>query len=411
MWKADARNPYLKWKRQGGGEWWAYGDFREFSDVGGTQVSLKTTDQDVAEEKIAARVTEFRQRRKERAVYGAQVSRRLGEYAQHHLIKKAKAGSVTERHLSETEYRLQTAIEFFKSRKLLIEIDAPAVSRFVAWLRVNRSGKGGRPLKDTTARKYINALSHLYTRAQSEGVVPAGYNPVHAMLDKPSNEAEGEANWFEVDDAATILHAASVYDPGQERSYDITGPVQLHAMVATLLLTGMRRMEMFGLLVKDVNFKRKTVRVWPNAFRDLKTKTSRRVVPLWPQLEEALTRYLDSKEAPTGELLFPSRRTMNLKSAETVMVDMRKSLDCLAEVIGWGSKDIRTKMFRHTYCAARLQTLDQGHPVALYTVAREMGHGGDSLVKRIYGHLGQFRHRSDVVEYPQQLSRLNGSSP
>jgi integrase len=56
-------------------------------------------------------------------------------------------------------------------------------------------------------------------------------------------------------------------------------------------------------------------------------------------------------------------------------------------------------MFRHTYCAARLQTLDHGAPVSPFTVAKEMGHGGDSLVKRIYGHLGEVRHRSEVVEY------------
>ena len=56
-------------------------------------------------------------------------------------------------------------------------------------------------------------------------------------------------------------------------------------------------------------------------------------------------------------------------------------------------------MFRHTYCSARLQTLDQGAPVPIYTVGKELGHGGDSLVKRVYGHIGQVRHRSEVVEY------------
>src|SRR5690348_18433048 len=59
----------------------------------------------------------------------------------------------------------------------------------------------------------------------------------------------------------------------------------------------------------------------------------------------------------------------------------------------------RSKMFRHTYCASRLQTLDQGAPVSIYTVARELGHGGDSMVKRVYGHLGTVRHRAEVVEY------------
>jgi integrase len=56
-------------------------------------------------------------------------------------------------------------------------------------------------------------------------------------------------------------------------------------------------------------------------------------------------------------------------------------------------------MFRHTYCSTRLQTLDQGAPVSQFTVTRELGHGGDALVRRIYGHLGDIRHRSEVVEY------------
>ena len=59
-------------------------------------------------------------------------------------------------------------------------------------------------------------------------------------------------------------------------------------------------------------------------------------------------------------------------------------------------------MFRHTYCAARLQTLDAGAPVSVYTVAKELGHGGESMVRRVYGHLGQVRHRAEVVEYRVQ---------
>ncbi len=71
----------------------------------------------------------------------------------------------------------------------------------------------------------------------------------------------------------------------------------------------------------------------------------------------------------------------------------------VAERAGWKAGEIRSKMFRHTYCAARLQTLDQGAPVSIYTVARELGHGGDSMVKRVYGHLGTVRHRAEAVEY------------
>jgi hypothetical protein len=48
---------------------------------------------------------------------------------------------------------------------------------------------------------------------------------------------------------------------------------------------------------------------------------------------------------------------------------------------------------------ARLQTLDRGAPVSLYTVSRELGHGSEEMVRRVHAHLGSVRHRSEVVEY------------
>lgn len=70
--------------------------------------------------------------------------------------------------------------------------------------------------------------------------------------------------------------------------------------------------------------------------------------------------------------------------------------------VGFDAREVNLYDFRHTYCAARLQTLDGDAPVSPYTVGQELGHGGDSLVKRVYGHLGTVRHRSDAVEYRVQ---------
>lgn len=91
--------------------------------------------------------------------------------------------------------------------------------------------------------------------------------------------------------------------------------------------------------------------------------------------------------------------------------NLRKVLDAIAKRAGWQAGEITPKMFRHTYCAARLQTVDRGAPIGPYTVAREMGHGGTQLVNRVYGHLGSVRHRSDVVEYriTQHLHVLDGN--
>jgi len=72
----------------------------------------------------------------------------------------------------------------------------------------------------------------------------------------------------------------------------------------------------------------------------------------------------------------------------------------------WKAREIHPYIFRHTYCAARLQTLDGGAPVSAYTVGKEMGHGGDALVRRVYGHLGTVRHRSAAVEFRVEQHRL-----
>jgi integrase len=68
---------------------------------------------------------------------------------------------------------------------------------------------------------------------------------------------------------------------------------------------------------------------------------------------------------------------------------------------GWPVFDtpVRTKMFRHGYCSARLQTLDGDAPVSPFTVVRELGHSSPAMVNRVYGHLGTVRHRAAVVEF------------
>ena len=63
-------------------------------------------------------------------------------------------------------------------------------------------------------RHYLNALSGLYTRAVSEGIVDQ--NPVAAMIDKPRG-AEEEAAFLSVPDAALLLEAARTYRPTRDQ--------------------------------------------------------------------------------------------------------------------------------------------------------------------------------------------------
>jgi integrase len=105
-----------------------------------------------------------------------------------------------------------------------------------------------------------------------------------------------------------LLEAVRTYRPARP---DLALPF-LYPLVATYLLTGGRRLEVLGLEVSDISFERRTVTFRPNDWRRLKTRTSQRTVPLWPQLSEILTAYLSARTAdevlngqPTRRLLFP----------------------------------------------------------------------------------------------------------
>ena len=106
----------------------------------------------------------------------------------------------------------------------------------------------------------------------------------------------------------------------------------LHAIVATFSLTGGRAAEVFGLDVEDVSFDRGLVRFRPNEHRRLKTQTSVRTVPLWPQLKDILQEWIDGGEGPRTEgLLFPS-------STGGMIRDLRKSFDAMGAVWDGGGR-------------------------------------------------------------------------
>lgn len=345
----------------------------------------------MAQALVAERLAQLQERRRNKTLLGVEEQADLQDYASHHLVEKKKAGRVTDSHLDDLTQRLRVAIEFFGPDRDVASIGVRDVQDWMADLR-KRPGIDGTPgLAPGSVRHYLNALSNLFRRAQSERLVQPGYNPVAALMDKPTPK-RGEARWLEVSDAALFLESARTYEPPTDKGA-IPFP---YPLVATFLLTGGRKSEVLGLEVDDISFDRKTVTFRPNDWRRLKTSTSHRTVPLWPQLEEILREYLYGGDTPrVSGLLFPSTRM----DGPGLIKDTRKMLDAVAERAGWEEGEIRTKMFRHTYCAARLQSLDRGHPVSPWTVSKEMGHGGRSLVDRVYGHLGDVRHRSEVVEY------------
>jgi integrase len=326
----------------------------------------------------------------------------LAWLAAKHLEAKAAHGEITTHWLEEHERMLNGAIAFFEANgpRPVESITPTDVRRWIEHLQSQSNRRGGK-LSGGSVRHSLNVLSNLYRFAIQEGY--ATLNPVRALMYKPKANRR-EAKWLEVSDCAVLLERARVCKPVREHGIKYALP-----LIATFLLTGGRCREVLGLEVSDISLERRLVTFRENDWRRLKTTGSTRSVPLWPQLENILRAYLDGPDAPTGSLLFPSR---DREGREAMIDDVRKLLDKVAVVwttssvaaakpqpVDWKPGEIRTKMFRHSYCAARLQTLDHGAPVGVYTVARELGHGSLAMVTKVYGHLGEVRHRSEVVEY------------
>ncbi len=337
----------------------------------------------MAQTLVARRLEQLDAARRGRALHGILRTATLAAFAREHLIAKAKARKVGGQWLAAVEVHLQRAIAHFGAERDLNGVTVADVRRFAA--RLLEDGLSG-----GTARHHLNSLSNLYRRAQAEGSVAPGYNPVAALMEKPTAR-RAEARWLEVSEAALLLEAARTYQP---KRADLAAPFA-YPLLAAFLLTGGRPSEVVGLEVDDVSFDRRTVTFRPNVWRRLKTESSFRSVPFWPQLEEILRPYVFGTGRPPGRLLFPSYRT----GSEAMLRDARKLLDAVAARVGHRPRELNLYVFRHTYCAARLQTLDRGAPVSEFTVGRELGHGGAALVRRVYGHLGQVRHRAEVVEY------------
>ena len=75
--------------------------------------NLATSDLVVAEKLAVDRLRELQARLRDRVLLGVEHRASLKEFAAHHLVEKARAGRVTEKHLERTQLCLERAVEFF----------------------------------------------------------------------------------------------------------------------------------------------------------------------------------------------------------------------------------------------------------------------------------------------------------
>lgn len=368
-----------------------YADFRNYAEVGGGQEALiadgtrrATTDQAQAALIFARRLQELQDLRSGKIqVAEPLVIPTFGDFITVHLERKKKR--VRPQTAAQDRKRLHDIRDRGWQDLSLMRITGRLVNRLIADLEDDG-------LAPQTVNHYVSSLAACLRDAVVDGYLPA--NPAHGVS-RPRIERE-PARWLESAEGHQLLVAAADVD----RDEAFLGLRVMEPGVATALLTGGRRDEVFALLVEDIDFDSGLVHYRPNRYyAKRKSRHATRSVPLWPQLRKIMVRYVGARRAG---LLFPGERG-------GMIHDARGSLDAVFERAGLARPAGKAwHVFRHTYTAMRLQTLDAGAPVSLFTVARELGHGSVALIEQTYGHLLKQRtgQRLERVEYrPLKLAK------
>ncbi len=372
-----------------------YGDFRNYADVGGGREALKpegspraTEDQGQAALLFGRRLEYLQARRAGRipAPAAPVLVPTMTAYLDRHGELKAADGSARAATIARERVRLETIAAWWGDPRL----DAIGLRQFNE-LKLRLKGRAAQ-----TVCHYLNAVSSLLQNAVSDGYM--AYNVAHGA--KRPQVRRAEVPYLESAAGYRLLVAAGEL----EASPSYRGVRPLQALVGTALLTGGRASEVFALLVGDVDFDGGWVHFRPNAhYGERKSRHAVRKVPLWPQLRALLVPVVGDR-AP-GSLLFPARDGGALAYVREALAKVFTR----AKVTRPAGK--AWHLFRHTYTAMRLQTLDNGAPVSLWTVAKELGHGSVTLIERTYGHLLETRNRLPVVEYrPLQLTEREARS-
>ncbi len=185
----------------------------------------------------------------------------------------------------------------------------------------------------------------------------------------------------------------------------LDGAEELRAIIATALFTGMRAMEILGLVWSDVDFAAGQINVRYQLSRrgervPLKTKAARRDIVLMPALGELLRRWRLTQPFSGGEdFIFQCstpRRPMNYKQLLGHFHDARETA---------ALNDVTFHALRHTFASILIA---QDRDVQF--VSRQLGHTKTSTTWDTYVHLFEARrHAQDArdaleAEYGDMLS-------
>lgn len=419
------------WVYRRGPRWW--GDFRSFADVGGGREPLvvqgeqyATTCRAMAEGLAEARAAELARERLRRTHGGPEGSWTLVDAARDLLVTLGRqrtrtAKTRTLRTIESLEYHSRRGLEILGRMptgdgdrrpwplRYLSELPVELGPAFHRALDSVVSDRTGKVLSSRTVHGVVTTLQRVFDHGVGRGRVRTGVLNPFAGLD--IEVVNAETPHMEMTEAAAFLQAI----------LDLEGGFTPGATLAiTLALTGGRPAAGAGLTPENLDLHAGTIRYEDNQFRTLKGHRlhRERSVPLWRQLGLVLLAYAKERGLPpSGDLLLPPPRHGRLLSLRNIMdsaylpaIELLEAAGDLQAADRLRGKRITPRCWRTTYASMRLQTIDRGEPVSLWTVAQELGHSSVSMLRERYGRYLDTRHRLPYVEYRLPDGSLPGEA-
>jgi integrase len=264
-----------------------------------------------------------------------------------------------------------------------------------------RRQENGELLKASTVRSYAMDFSAMLTAAVRDRLLTANPLPTSESLPQlAERSALDDGLYLEREEVRLLL----------EHVLPSAQVPHAQALAMTFAYTGMRKEEVMGLLVQDVNYTTMEIRVAPNRFRKGKTTSAERTVPLWPKLAALLKPLVDNR--PDNALLFPSvvAPQRSKRQAQQPLDAIDGTLAAAARRAGI-RKHVTHHTLRHSYVSARLQ---MQHLTVTGTkvyvdprlVVHEIGHADEEMIRKVYGHHTRERVDQDKLDYGEVLPDL-----
>lgn len=237
------------------------------------------------------------------------------------------------------------------------EISSIVICSYMVWMK--RQGRAA-----STIKRKINSLSSYITFIEAQELIER--NPMK-RVDRRIKSAKKLPVFLTDQEVKQILNSVD--------NHNISTLKRDKAIIRTLIYTGIRSSELLNLNWENIDFGKKTL--------DIKNGKGGkdRVLPINPDLEEALWEYLNSRIPLFNTAVFLNRYNNRLNRK-----DLSRLLKRIARRANITNPDkVTARIFRHTFAT---QLIMMG--VDIITIKELLGHK-DVSTTQIYAHTSQRR--------------------